>query len=144
MSSNNFPITSPTGQLDETSRVESRRSLRVKADDPQKDQSRRSRSKADDPWVKADDPSKSRRSFAKADDLKDESGRSYLNFLKRESGRSWGMKADDPHQYIRMSHEVIWIILFRPHLNFARTLISTSPYFNPNPFITLTLITPQP
>ena len=51
------------------SRVESRRSFRVKADDPEKDQSRRSRSKADDPWVKADDPSKSRRSFVKADDL---------------------------------------------------------------------------
>ena len=55
--------------LELLSRVESRRSLRVKADDPQKDQSRRSRSKADDPWVKADDPSKSRRSFVKADDL---------------------------------------------------------------------------
>ena len=51
------------------SRVESRRSFRVKADDPEKDQSRRSRSKADDPWVKADDPSESRRSFVKADDL---------------------------------------------------------------------------
>ena len=51
------------------SRVESRRSFKVKADDPEKDQSRRSRSKADDPWVKADDPSKSRRSFVKADDL---------------------------------------------------------------------------
>ena len=51
------------------SRVESRRSLSVKADDPKKDQSRRSWSKADDPWAKADDPSKSRRSFVKADDL---------------------------------------------------------------------------
>ena len=51
------------------SRVESRRSFRVTADDPEKDQSRRSRSKADDPWVKADDPRKSRRSFVKADDL---------------------------------------------------------------------------
>ena len=38
--------------------------------------------------------------------IQGESGRSYLNFLKRESGRSWGMKADDPLQYIRMSHEV--------------------------------------
>ena len=38
--------------------------------------------------------------------IRGESGRSYLNFLKRESGQSWWMKADDPLQYIRMSHEV--------------------------------------
>ena len=43
--------------------------LGSKAEDPKKDQSRRSRPKADDPWVKADDPSKSRRSFLKEDDL---------------------------------------------------------------------------
>ena len=57
--------------------VESRRSLSVKADDPKKDESRRSGLKADDLWVKADDPGRkqtvlcqSRRSFwVKADDL---------------------------------------------------------------------------
>ena len=38
------------------STVESRRSKRTKADDPQKDESRRSGAKADDLWVKADDP----------------------------------------------------------------------------------------
>ena len=43
--------------------VESGRSSRVKADDPQKDESRRSGMKADDPRIKADDPSESRRSF---------------------------------------------------------------------------------
>ena len=26
--------------------------------------------------------------------------------FERERGRSWGMNVDDPHQYIRMSHEV--------------------------------------
>ena len=62
-------VPNPRIRTESESRVESRRSLRVKADDPKKDQSRRSRSKADDPWVKADDPSKSRRSFVKADDL---------------------------------------------------------------------------
>ena len=36
--------------------VESGRSLGVKADDPGKDESRRSGAKADDPWVKSDDP----------------------------------------------------------------------------------------
>ena len=30
----------------------------MKADDPKKDQSRRPRAKADDPWAKADDPIK--------------------------------------------------------------------------------------
>ena len=57
--------------------VESRRSLSVKADDPKKDESGRSGLKADDLWVKADDPGRkqtvlcqSRRSFwVKADDL---------------------------------------------------------------------------
>ena len=57
----------------------------------------------------------SRRFFVKVDDLLGskqtifeskqriwgESGRSYLNSLKRQF-----FKADDPHQYIRMSHEV--------------------------------------
>ena len=65
------------------SRVESRRSLRVKADDPQKDQSRRSRSKADDPWAKADDPSQSRRSSSKR------------RFYRVKSDDPWA-KADDP------------------------------------------------
>ena len=59
------------------STVESRRSLGVKADDPEKDQSRRSGPKADDLRAKADDPGlkqtifgQSRRSFrGKADDL---------------------------------------------------------------------------
>ena len=45
------------------STVESGRSSEVKADDPQKDKSGRSGMKADDPWIKADDPSESRRSF---------------------------------------------------------------------------------
>ena len=40
-----------------------------KADDPEKDQSRRSRSKADDPWVKADDPRKADDLCVKTDDL---------------------------------------------------------------------------
>ena len=77
------------GLIFQWSRVESRRSLSVKADDPKKDQSRRSWSKADDPWAKADDPSKSRRSFVKADDLwakPDDPGR------KRTISR---LKADD-------------------------------------------------
>ena len=60
-----------------SSRVESRRSLRVKADDLKKDQSRRSSSIVDDPWVKADDL------WVKADD----SGR------KRAISR---LKSDDP------------------------------------------------
>ena len=38
----------------------------------------------------------SRRSRAKTDDLEAESGRSYLDFLKCESRRSWVMKADEP------------------------------------------------
>ena len=72
------------------SRVESRRSFRVKADDPEKDQSRRSRSKADDPWVKADDPSKSRRSFVKADDLLGSKQTIFVSkqTIQGESGRS--------------------------------------------------------
>ena len=72
------------------SRVESRRSFSVKADDPEKDQSRRSRSKADDPWVKADDPSKSRRSFVKADDLLGSKQTIFVSkqTIQGESGRS--------------------------------------------------------
>ena len=76
--------------------------VKSKADDPKKDQSRRSRSKGDDLWVQGDDSSKGRLSFVKVDDLSGskqtifeskqmiwgESGRSYLNFLKRESGQS--------------------------------------------------------
>ena len=45
------------------STVESGRSSEVKADDPEKDKSGRSGMKADDPWMKADDPPESRRSF---------------------------------------------------------------------------------
>ena len=52
------------------STVESGRSSRVKADYPQKDESRRSGIKADDPRIKADDLS------AKADDLLRKSRRS--------------------------------------------------------------------
>ena len=80
------------------STVESRRSKRTKADDPQKDESRRSGAKADDLWVKADDPGRKQTIFgskqtifwAKADDLwvkADDPG---------QSGRSRGLKADDP------------------------------------------------
>ena len=61
-----------------------------KADDPEKDQSRRSRSKADDPWVKADDPSKSRRSFVKANDLLGSKQTIFVSkqTIQAESGRS--------------------------------------------------------
>ena len=80
------------------STVESRRSKRTKADDPQKDESRRSGAKADDLWVKADDPGRKQTIlglkqtifWAKADDLwvkADDPG---------QSGRSEGLKADDP------------------------------------------------
>ena len=59
------------------STVESGRSSSGKADDPEKDKSRRSGMKADDPWIKADDLSESRRSLV-------------------QSRRSQGLKADDP------------------------------------------------
>ena len=85
-------------QVDRSSTVESRRSKRTKADDPQKDESRRSGAKADDLWVKADDPGRKQTIlglkqtifWAKADDLwvkADDPG---------QSGRSEGLKADDP------------------------------------------------
>ena len=45
------------------STVEGRRSKRTKADDPQKDESRRSGAKADDLWVKADDPGRKQTIF---------------------------------------------------------------------------------
>ena len=69
-----------------------------KQQDPKKDQSRRSRSKADDPWVKSDDPSKSRRSFVKADDLLGSKQTIFgsKQTILSESRRSQGLKADDP------------------------------------------------
>ena len=77
------------------STVESRRSKRTKADDPQKDESRRSGAKADDLWFKADDllsqsrrsMGLSRRSWAKAEISGAQSRRSYL--------KSHSVKADD-------------------------------------------------
>ena len=103
-------------------RVQSRRSLRTKADDPQKDQSRRSRSKADDPWFKADDPSQSRRSSSKR------------RFYRVKADDPWA-KADDlgPKQTI---HDGPWVIgrTSLPNLNFHK--------MHPNLNLTLTLILP--
>ena len=114
------------------STVESRRSKRTKADDPQKDESRRSGAKADDLWVKADDPGRKQTIFgskqtifwAKADDLwvkADDPG---------QSGRSRGLKADDPmdqsrrpflnYNYVKTDDLKGW----KQTIHFTQTLIS--------------------
>ena len=64
--------------------VESRRSLSVKADDPKQDESGRSGLKADDPWVKADDPGRKQTVLC-------QSGRSFWD----KADDLW-VKADDP------------------------------------------------
>ena len=72
-----------------------------KADDPKKDQSRRSRSKVDDPWVKADDPSESRRSFVKTDDRADDLIVTIFEFTSKHSEMNYR------ESHIRVSHLVI-------------------------------------
>ena len=82
----------PYNRLYRSSWVESRRSLGVKADDPEKEESRRSGLKADDPWVKADDPGRKQTVLC-------QSGRSFW-----DKADDLSVKADDlenPNSYIK-------------------------------------------